>query len=458
MTALEERLRGELRAESEIITPESIAPLRLRGDTEHMPRMPRRGGARHWPEWVKPLAAAIAAATVIAGTFVIAHALPGARQQPWSPTPPYPGVPRYYAYTLQGDIYNYTSQGTQYSAGAADRYLRIRATDSGKLIAVLAPPKPYNNFQMISADATGTVFVLGMMRYWQRYANTRPSLFARNQATPMRFVGVRITDGRARVISLQLPVTVTPGQGPSMALSPDGTRLALAYGGHGRPAVVDVITLPDGRVRRWTSPRVPWVPLLSDRGAWTANGRTLVLQQGYVPPVRARSALSQYHPPGYTPVRLIDTAAPGRSLAVGKLLVLRAPVGESAPRQVFITPDGTRLIGGTGETQFRPRNGIERGALSVYSARTGALLRRLAPWKWNENDNRPAHGGGPKEQLAWSNPSGSQLIVLHPVDDLNILGSLTGRTFRTAGAPLPRQAAGYRELQNALRTGTQLVW
>ena len=50
MTALEERLRGELRAESEIITPESIAPLRLPGDTGRVPRVLRRGDARHWPE------------------------------------------------------------------------------------------------------------------------------------------------------------------------------------------------------------------------------------------------------------------------------------------------------------------------------------------------------------------------------------------------------------------------
>jgi len=458
VTALEERLRGELRAESEIITPESIAPLRLPGDTEHMPGGPRRRSSRHWPDWAKPLAAAAAAAAVIAGTFAIAHALPGTGRQPWSPTRPYAGVPRYYAYTLQGDIYNYTRHGTQYGAGVTDRYLKIRATDSGKLIATVFPPKPYNDFEMISADATGTVFVLGAMRYWERYANTRPSVLARNQVTPMRFLLVRITGGRAQVFGLHLPVTVTPGQGPSMALSPDGTRLALAYGGRGRPAVVDVITLPYGRVRRWTSPRVPWAPLLSGRGAWTADGRTLVLQEENAPPVRTRSALDQYRPPTDTPVRLIDTVAQGSSLAAGKLLVLRAPAGESAPWRVVITPDGTKLIGGTSQAQFRPRNGIERGALSVYSARTGALLQRLAPWKWNNNDNRPAHGGGPKEQLAWSNPSGSQFIVLHPVDDLNILGSLTGGTFRTAGAPLPRQPAGYQELQNALRTGTQLAW
>jgi hypothetical protein len=156
-------------------------------------------------------------------------------------------------------------------------------------------------------------------------------------------------------------------------------------------------------------------------------------------------------------VRLIDTAAPGTSLADGKLLVLRAPVGESAPRQVFITPDGTKLIGGTSMAQFRPRNAIERGALSVYSAHTGTLVQRLAQWKWNDNA-RPGHGGSPNEMLAWSNPSGSQFIVLHPVDGLNVLGSLIRGTFRTAGAPLPRQPAGYQELQDALRTGSQLVW
>jgi hypothetical protein len=453
MTVLEDRLRGELRAESELITPESIVPLRLPDETGDGPGLPRRGGARQWPAWVVPLAAAAAAAAAIVGTFALAHALPGTGQQPWSPTPMYAGVPHYYAYTIQGDIYHYTSHGTQYSAGVGGRYLKIRATDSGKLVATIFPPRPYNNFAKISADATGTVFVLGAMRYWQRHANTRPSVLARNWTTPMRFLLVRIAGGRARVFSLHFPVTVTPGQRPSMALSPDGTRLALAYGGGGKPAAVDVITLPYGRVRRWTSPRVPWIPVLSDRGAWTANGRTLVLQELQV----SRSALRQYLPPAQTPVRLVDTVAPGSSLVASKLLVLRPPAGESAPWQVFITPDGTKLIGGTSRAPVPRVRGIERGALSVYSARAGALIQRLDPWKWNENDRR-GHGGFPKEQLAWSNPSGSQFIVLHPANDLNILGSLTAGTFRTAGAPLPRQPAGYQELQYALRTGSQVAW
>ena len=92
MTALEERLRGELRAESELITPESIVPLRLPGGTGRLPgdtgRQPgvlRRRGPRHWPSWLIPLAAAAAAAAVIAGTFAVAHMLPGTSPRPAGP-------------------------------------------------------------------------------------------------------------------------------------------------------------------------------------------------------------------------------------------------------------------------------------------------------------------------------------------------------------------------------------
>jgi hypothetical protein len=156
-------------------------------------------------------------------------------------------------------------------------------------------------------------------------------------------------------------------------------------------------------------------------------------------------------------VDLIDTLAPGGTLAAGRLLVLRPPAGESAPSDVFITPDGTKLIGATGKTAIAPTRGPWTGELSVYSTRTATLLQRLAPWKWNGSDNRPRHGGSPQEKLAWSDPSGSQLIVLHPLDGLNMLGVLTGHGFSPAGAPLP-QASGYQELEYALRTAGQVAW
>ncbi len=170
-----------------------------------------------------------------------------------------------------------------------------------------------------------------------------------------------------------------------------------------------------------------------------------------------RQALRQYHPATVTSAHLIDTLAPGGTLAAGRPLVLRPPAGESVPLDMFITPDGTKLIGSTSTNDRAPSRGVWTGDLSVYSARTGALLQRLAPWKWNGADRRPRHGGSPREMVAWSNPSGSRLILLHPLDDLNVLGVLAGRRFSRASAPLP-QASGYQELEYALRTASQLVW
>ena len=458
MTVLEDRLRSELRAESELITPESIVPLRLPSDTERVPGVLRRRGPRQWPSWLIPLAAAAAAAAVIVGTFALAHMLLGGGQGPRPAGPKYATVPANYAYTVQGDIYNYKSHGTQYSASVNGRYLKVRSTATGKLLATVFPPKPYNNFSMITADASGTVFVLGAMADWQRYANTRPQVYRRNQTTLMKFLELHISPaGQTQMSSLSLPVRVTPAQEPSIALSPEGTRLAVAFGGGGQPAEVAVVSVGSGRVRRWVSPRVSWTPQLNYQGAWTADGRTLVLQRWDVIRNPSRQAVLRWHPPATTQVELIDTLAPGGTLGAGRLLVLHPPAGESAPADVFITPDGTKLIGGTGKSGFPPTRGPWTGELSVYAARTGTLLQRLAPWKWNGLDHRPGHGGFPKELIAWSTTSGSRLILLHPVDNLNILGVATSRGFRATGAPLPR-AAGYQELEYALRTAGQVAW
>ena len=458
MTVLEDRLRSELRAESELITPESIAPLRLPGETERMPFLARRKVPRQWPPWVIPLAAAAAAATVIAGTFAAAHMLPGSGPKPRPAGPKYTALPANYAYTVQGDIYNYVSHGTQYGASVTGRYLKVRATGTGKLLATVFPPKPYNSFSTITADATGTVFVLAAAHDWQRYANALPRVFRRNQTTPLRFVELRIgSAGQVRQSSLSLPITVTPEQQPSIALSPQGTRLAVAYGGGGAPAQVAVVSLGSGQARRWITPRgVSWTPQLNNRGAWTADGRILALQEWDTIRNPSRQAELHWHPPTTTQVSLIDTLAPAPTLAVHSL-VLRPPAGESPPADVFLTPDGAKLIGDTGNLDFAPARGPWTGELSVYSARTGALLQQLARWKWNSTDHRPGHGGTPRELIAWSSYSGSQLVLLHPAGELNVLGVLAGHRFSPASAPLPL-ASAYQELEYALRTASQVAW
>jgi hypothetical protein len=454
VSVLEDRLRSELRAESELITPESIVPLRLTGDTERGPSVPRRRGPRQWPIWVIPLAAAAAAAAVIAGTFAIAHALPVSGPRPASPK--LSGLPAYYAYTVQGNVYNYRSHGTQYSASVTGRYLKVRDTANGKLLGRVYPPKPYNNFNVIAADASGTLFVLGAMHDFERNANTPPKVLARSSRTPMKFLELRIDAARRpQLSSLLLPVTVTPGQQPSIALSPDGTRLALTFGGGGQPAVLDVISLGTGRARRWVSPPVAWTPLLGPTGAWTADGKTLALQEEDVIRSPSRQAARNWRPPATALVHLIDTRAPGRALAAGKLLVLRPPAHESAPWQVVLTPDGTKLIAVTGKQAFLPLSGTSSGQLSVYSARTGTVIQRRGPWTWH--GIRPGRGRFARPMIELSSPSGSQLILLYPQHNENTLSVLTGGSLRTTGSPLPT-GAGYQELEDALSTADSLAW
>jgi hypothetical protein len=61
--------------------------------------------------------------------------------------------------------------------------------------------------------------------------------------------------------------------------------------------------------------------------------------------------------------------------------------------------------------------------------------------------------------VAWSNVTGSRLIVLQPRNQLNVLGVLSHGSFAGIGsAMLPGSAAGYRELQYALRVGSQMTW
>jgi DNA-binding beta-propeller fold protein YncE len=454
VTALEDRLRVELRAQSEEITPDSIVDLRLPGQASRPRGTSRLRSVRQWPGWARPLAAAAAVTAVIAGALAIARAIPGASPAPGTPAT-YSSAPAYYAYTVQGDIYNYNSGGTQYGFSAEGRYIKVRATATGKLLATVSPPKPYNNFSLLTAAANGRMFVFGAMRYWQRNAGPSPRLEERNQVTPMKFLVLRITPaGRAQLSGLSLPETLTPGQLPTIALSPDGTRLAVAHGG-GQTATVQVITLTTGQVRQWVLPHTSWTPVLRGQGAWTANGQTLAFGQDAIFRRLPRAPGERYRPPVTTQVRLLDTVAPGTSLASGKLLVLHAPAGEAAPELPIITPDGTKLIG---PVSAGTPAGRQRGELAVYSARTGALLDALAPWEWRVT-SRPGRGGFATQAVAWSNRSGSQLIILQPRDDLNVLGVLTGKKLTLTGSKLlPQQAAGYQELLYALRAAPQMVW
>ena len=453
MNALEDRLRTELRAESELIAPESIPALSLPGQHGRRLAMLRRRSIRRWPAWVAPAAAAAAVTAVIAGTLTVSRLdSGGVPDQPgaanWAS---YSSLPPYYAQTVEGSVVSYTFKGSQNVTTVLGRYIKVRATGTGKLVTTVSAPKPYNNFIVLAGSEDGRTFVFGAERYRGFRGNRSPHTGSLDPSAPVKFVMLRISpDGHAQLSELAVPVTILPGQQPSIALSPDGTRLAVAYGGGGQTALVRVVTLATGEVRQWQWPHASWTPLLRGQGAWTADGRTLVLQQWYV--IRGANGKTPKRdtPASTAPTWLLDTATPGGAgSAAGKLLILRAPAGLSAPWQPFITPDGSELVA-TAANSAGGLRGLSAGEFAVYSARTGALIRTPAPWTWHKA-GAPLRGSFPSPGVAWSNRSGSQLLVLLPGGGVNRLGVLTGNTVRLTGSDLlPSHPDGYTELQGAL--------
>jgi hypothetical protein len=458
MTALEDRLRAEFRAESDLVTPESIPALSLPegGGGRLVP--PRRGGSRRWPAWAAPAAAAAAVIAVIAGTFIMTHLVSGGHPPRREAGPFYAGLPSYYATTVEGDVVN-----NKYVESTVNGIsILIHDTANGKVVTTISPPAPYNNFIVLAGSADGRTFVFGAERY---YGNRGKSGYtgALDSKAPLRFVVVCVSAGsQVSGSAVNLPFQVLPGQEPSMALSPDGTKLAVAYGG-GRVAYgggrqtgivrhtgfVRVVTLATGAVTTWQWPHISWTPLVSDKGAWSGDGRTLVMQQ-----LTNGTAI-----PHTAPTWLLTSAGSGHPAQ--RLLLLRGPAGLSPPWMPFITPNGSELVGAVEHRTGGLLGKSVTGAFAVYSARTGALICTRARWSWVRTPRSPFING-PRPDVAWSNLSGSELLVVWPHHGLNRLGILTGTTVRLSGSPLPSLPAGYSALQNALQSAsgipTGMTW
>jgi hypothetical protein len=433
VTRLEDRLRADLRAESVQIEPASIPPLQLPAP-RHPDRKLLRKSPRHWPGWMTAMAAAAAVATVIAGTFIVGHIV--ARTGPIrGPVAGESGIPPYYAYAVQGPTYSRIVNGTQYGDSVIARWVKIRATATGKLISTISPPAPYNAFESFAGAANGRTFVLAANRY--RYTKTGNEYYKLGQRTPLKFIIVRITPGgRTQSSALSLPEMLTEAQAPTLAMSPDGTKLAVAYGGSGKPAVVQVIALATGRMRQWVSPSPAATPVLGGPGTWTADGHVLAIGQMVIQP----GGIIRSSP---TQMRLLNTAALSRSLAAASKLIILQGGADSFPWP-FITPDGTKLIGETARRPIRLNATTESGAFGVYSARTGALLQVVAHW---HQHGRRFILNRARQTVIWSNASGSRLIVEMPHRNINEVGFLTGDKF----TPLPHVALA--PLLNAINSG-----
>jgi hypothetical protein len=449
---------------------------------------------RKWSGLLVPLAAAAAVTCVVAASLAIGAAFHGhsrpagpapAPQSYPSPAPLRPAplraaalrqVPPYFAeLTLTAPV--------QVMGGEA---VVVRSTLTGHVLATVTPPRPYQIFTWVSVAADDRTFVLAAQRYWP-IASGQAGLPAQNRdnTTPTVFFTMTFDPATrtARLARLAVPETIPSAQLAGMTVSPDGTRLALDL-----RQSIQVVTLATGAIRSWAWPGGGWIGNSKPVGqifSWTADGTTLAFPQrngsggalslsflaavagtlaalvltgmlvrrcvrvrrpallawtiatAAITIALAAHVLGAYRDlaPGATNIRLLDTTAPGTSLASSKI-VLTFPDSGAFGMNTLLTPDGTRIVTATPQ------------GITEFSARTGQPILSKDQFSANQF---PA--GGPQEvdrqTVLWAGPGGQALVVSDPrgkptpYGPDTVLGVLTANTF----TPIPNGT--YQSIQIA---------
>jgi hypothetical protein len=419
MNVLEDKLRTAMRDTGEEVAPHSVPPLRLRGARRRL-GIPRIAG-RRWSAWLAPLAAAASVAAVVAASLAISATFHG--HTPGSPhangTGPQ-GVPLGRPAALRKAPPYFVDLPGDWQA----RQAQVRSTVTGRTLATVRPPAPYRIFSWVSGAADDRTFVLAAQRYWniapgnrgaraEGLDNTTPTVFFRLTFHP--------GSGAAHLTRLAVPGRIQSARLAGLAISPDGTKLALDY-----RQSIQVVTLATGAVRQWVWPGNGWIGNWKPYGqifSWSADGKTLEFQQW--------GGGKDGKDDGITTVRLLDVTAPGSSLRSARIALTfpTRPGGLNfSDLNTFLTPDGTRIVTAT-EVYPRRTAGPSRGEITEFSARTGQPI--LA-----QDEFAPLPGW---QDVLWAGAKGRALVVQDPrgkggkYGRAEILGVLTGGKF----TPIP---------------------
>jgi hypothetical protein len=185
-----------------------------------------------------------------------------------------------------------------------------------------------------------------------------------------RFYLMRVAAGghSARLASLVVPPLPTGAVTDGIAVSADGSRLAVSvqFSG-GQHGAVEIVSLATGVVRTWTT---GWRGVPGDL-SWADGGRELGFfwqddSRASGSPRTSRSGLW-----------LLDTTAPGNNLMSGRR-ILPALVGSDDVQSAVLTPDGSTVIASvTYDGVYHVSRGTVVGGLVELSARTGRPQRTL---------------------------------------------------------------------------------
>jgi hypothetical protein len=422
MSSLDESLRDAFRGIADEIPADALPPLILppRRRRRHGPivRGARPPGPRRTRVWLAAASSAVVVAAVIAAATGIAGGLNGRQSQDRlqagvSPTragqpittvtasasatpPPRPpgdvAVPAYYVALTQPRAVFHPDERT---------YAVVRATMAGTVIATVTAPRPYTAFTEITAAADDRSWVLSAQKITSDRSATQPTRLFVLHVNP----ATRTAALRARLTPLPLSYLPAGSQAWKLALSPDGTRLAVAVAANTKAIstgakqlqVVDLVT----GTRRLYSGKTGCsgcVPAALGLGfgisaedgwlSWAADDRTLAFS---------------WSGTDVNNVRLLNTAAPGTSLLANSRLAVTAPQGPGSYwLEVLLTADGKTIVAAKGITKHRPGGGLSvRAELLRFSAATGKLAGVLSDVSVHVD----------YEQVLWASDSGSTLVV-----------------------------------------------
>jgi hypothetical protein len=366
------------------------------------------------------LAGLAAAATVIAIAAAAALvAAPNRGHSQGAPPNAAQSVPRYYMALLASNARSFAKTGV-FTGG----YVVVKDRLTGQTVTTVQPPRPYLTFVAVTGAANDRTFVLTAHRTTAGWDN-QPDTFFLARFNP--------ADDAVTLTQLALPGLPIANDFLTAALSPDGTKLAVAS--EIFTAQIKVYSLPSGAAKTWSLIVNTQFAFANDINNLLSWSRTGTLAFGWIGSI-----------PGNTlGVYLLNTNGAGGNLLADSRKVFcpvqptrSVPLVFTGTNTAFLTPDGTTVISGVPQPipvgQRPPACPTSRALpptrpeLEEFSVSTGQATSVLYA--------SGSHGGAMSD-VFWSNPSGSALVVERELKlTLNapwVFGILTGSTF----TPIP---------------------